>query len=285
MNLYSETIALCEKYDIQPSRSKGQNFLIDEEIYDEIVNMANIDKDDLVIEVGPGLGFLTRRLARKADKMITIELDDKLAVLLKTNLENEKINNVEIINEDVLDSLPRLLTSHDERIVKRKGKIKIVANLPYNITSIFLRKVLDLNIVDEMVLMLQREVAERIVAGAGEMSMLSFSVQHFAEAEIARAVVADRFWPAPQVDSAVIRIVKREKLPEVNRRKFFALAKHGFASKRKMLKNNLASALRCEQSEVIEVLKKAGLNEKVRAQELSMADWQKIFADLERFMV
>jgi len=284
MDLYSETIALCEKNDIKPSRSKGQNFLVEESVYDEIVEWANIKAADLVIEVGPGLGFLTRRLSEKASTVIAIELDDKLASMLHSNLAIEDVVNVDLVNEDVLDFLPRFLNSNDARIKKNNGRIKIVANLPYNITSIFLRKILEINKVDDLVLMLQKEVAERIVASAGEMSMLAFSVQFFAEAEILRTVPSQMFWPAPEVDSAVIRIKRRAELPTINRKKFFALAKHGFAAKRKMLKNNLANALRLEQSEVSRILQKIGLSEKVRAQELSMIKWRELFAEMEVFM-
>ncbi|KKR19079.1 MAG: Ribosomal RNA small subunit methyltransferase A [Parcubacteria group bacterium GW2011_GWE2_39_37] len=130
MNLLDQTKKICKLYDIQPARSKGQNFLIREEVYDKIVEAAEIKKDEIVLEVGPGLGFLTAKLAKQAKKVIAVELDDKIAETLKTALLLQKAENIEVINKNVLD------------IQVLASGYKIVANLPYNITSVFLRKFL-----------------------------------------------------------------------------------------------------------------------------------------------
>ncbi|MFH1412800.1 MAG: rRNA adenine dimethyltransferase family protein, partial [bacterium] len=160
--MLKQTQQLCRIHNIKPSRSKGQNFLINPDIYQQLVKLAAVDKSDVILEVGPGLGFLTVELADKAKQVIAVELDDKLAKILKSQLSIQKYNNIRIVNADILD-WPYLDNMP-------KDKYKIVANLPYNITSIFLRKFLESEHKPEsMVLMLQKEVAERIVAKPGKM--------------------------------------------------------------------------------------------------------------------
>src|SRR3989338_11457359 len=206
MDLLEQTKILCKLYNIIPARSKGQNFLISEKIYDDIVAAADLKTDDVILEVGPGLGFLTAKLALrlrsgqagKSGRVIAVELDDKLAGVLKTGLLAKKIRNTEVVNGDIL-KIPLAPFI--------KGGYKVVANLPYNITSIFLRKYLEAEIKPELaVLMLQKEVAERITAKPGKMSLLAVSVQFYANAEIIKTVPRDFFWPKPEVDSAIIKI-------------------------------------------------------------------------------
>ena len=267
MNLFEQTKELCRLYDIKPARSKGQNFLIEEEIYDKMVAAADLRLDDVVLEVGPGLGFLTAKLAKRVRQVIAVELDDKLAEILHTGLIAKGIKNVEVINEDILkfSSLNYKLQNY-----------KVVANLPYNITSIFLRKFLEMEIKPElMVLMLQKEVAERIVARPGKMSVLGISVQFYANAEMMHIVPAENFWPKPEVDSAIIKIKIRANslLKKEQENNFFQLIKFGFSAKRKMLKNNLAAGFKIDQTETEKKIISAGLNSKIRAQELSINDW------------
>ena len=287
MNLLQEAKNLCQLHNIKPVRSRGQNFLIKEEVYDEIIKEAQLKKDDIVLEVGPGLGFLTMKLAKPVKKVVAVELDDKLCDALRSRIKEQGIKNVEVINENILDIT-------DDRL-KRLNINKVVANLPYNITSIFLRKFLSTKQnLDMMVLMLQKEVAERIVAKPGKMSLLAVSVQYYSEPEVLKYVPANNFWPEPEVDSAIIRLkVKSQKLkvnpvksrqagilPKaklfhgVNENDFFRLVKIGFSSKRKMLKNNLANGYHVSQAEAEERIIKAGFNSKVRAQELSVEDWK-----------
>ncbi|MFH0955783.1 MAG: 16S rRNA (adenine(1518)-N(6)/adenine(1519)-N(6))-dimethyltransferase RsmA [Candidatus Falkowbacteria bacterium] len=267
MNLLEQTKEFCRLYDIKPARSKGQNFLIKEKIYDDITAAADLKPYDMVLEVGPGLGFLTAKLAVKVKKVIAVELDDKLAEVLKTGLAAKGVGNVEVVNSDVLKTpLTPLL---------KGGNYKIVANLPYNITSIFLRKFLSEveNKPELMVLMLQKEVAERICAQAGKMSLLAVSVQFYAQPEIVQIVPAENFWPEPEVDSAIIKLEVRSEKFEVNEKDFFRLVKFGFSAKRKMLKNNLAAGFRLETKAAEAKIKQAGLNPKIRAQELAIKDW------------
>lgn len=277
MDLLGQTKKLCKLYNIIPARSKGQNFLIREKIYDEMVDAAELKPDDIVLEVGPGLGFLMAKLAKKAGQVIAVELDDKLAEVLRVGLMAQRILNVEVVNKDILDFSIKYLVSGIMGNEKNT-KYKIVANLPYNITSIFLRKFLSEteNKPELMVLMLQKEVAERICAEAGDMSLLAVSVQFYAKPEIARIVPKENFWPEPEVDSAIIKIEARSKKPEVNEKEFFRLVKFGFSAKRKMLKNNLAAGFKISQAEAENKITKAGFNPKIRAQELSVDDWLKI---------
>ena len=300
MNLLEQTKELCRLYNIKPARSKGQNFLIQEKIYDDIAAAAELKTDDVVLEVGPGLGFLTAKLAKIAKQVIAIELDDKLAEVLKTGLAAKGVKNVEVVNEDVLKLMNKTpLTSFDKGGISGKtpltplfkgGDYKVVANLPYNITSIFLRKFLEMdNRPESMVLMLQQEVVERICAKAGNMSLLAVSVQFYAKPEIVEIVGKENFWPEPEVDSAIVKITpliplyKGDKNPPdplyqggINEKEFFRLVKFGFSAKRKMLKNNLAAGFKINQAEAENKITKAGFNPKIRAQELSVDDWLKL---------
>lgn len=278
MDLLERTKELCKLYHIIPARSRGQNFLIKEKAYDDIVEVSDLKLNDMVLEVGPGLGFLTARLAKKAGRVVAVELDDKLAEVLKTGLLAQGIKNVEVVNEDILELL---ITNYELR------NYKIVANLPYNITSIFLRKFLsEAEIRPElMVLMLQKEVTERICAKAGKMSLLAVSVQFYAQPEIMLVVPKEDFWPEPEVDSAIIKLKAKSEKRKVNQREFFRLVKFGFSAKRKMLKNNLAAGLKISQQEAENKIIKAGFNEKIRAQELSVKDWLKLFSVFNKNMI
>ncbi len=276
---------ICRLFEIKPARSKGQNFLINEKIYDEIVAAAELTKNDTVIEIGPGLGFLTFKIASEVKRLIAVELDDQLANYLQIGIDAQDVTNVKIVNEDIL-------RFNLETQLAPNCRYKIVANLPYNITSIFLRLFLSGKRPPEtMVLMLQKEVAERIVAAPPEMSLLALSVQYYASAKIIREVKAGNFWPEPKVDSALIKLTCKNDLNLNNSERlgedklFFRLAKIGFSAKRKMLKNNLAGGLKIEQKIILEILKKNKFNPLLRAEDLSLEDWRKLFAALREFMV
>jgi 16S rRNA (adenine1518-N6/adenine1519-N6)-dimethyltransferase len=276
-DIYKKTKEFCRLYNITPARSRGQNFLIKEEIYNKIIKTAEIKKDDVILEVGPGFGFLTAKLAQKAEKVIAVELDNKIAEILKTGFIAQGVDNIKVVNENILD-----LEINTPLAMGGRGKYKIVANLPYNITSVFLKKFLSAeNKPELMVLMLQREVAERICARPGKMSLLAVSVQFYAEPEIIAYAPAEDFWPQPEVDSAIIKIKIKSSPPFLNKggkneKDFFRLVKIGFSARRKMLKNNLANGYHITQTEAEERLKQAGFSPKIRAQELSVADWKKL---------
>lgn len=282
MDLLNQTKELCRLYNIKPARSKGQNFLIREEIYDQIIAAADLQSDDVVLEVGPGLGFLTAKLAKKAGRIVAVELDDKLAEVLHTGLMAQEAKNVEVINQNVLDIIDN---PHLTPFLKG-GSYKIVANLPYNITSVFLRKFLSEseNKPKLTVLMLQKEVAQRICAQAGAMSLLAISVQLYATPEIVQIVPKEYFWPQPEVDSAIVKITPHASYlfnKEVGEKDFFRLVKFGFVAKRKMLKNNLAAGFKINQNEAENKITKAGFDGKIRAQELSVDDWLKLFVEFQ----
>lgn len=277
-DLAGKTKEICRILEIKPARSKGQNFLISERVYDDIIKAAEIGSSDEVLEVGPGLGFLTVRLAAKAKRVVAVELDDKLAAYLQTGFGVASQDKVKIINQDILRFNPQTEFSNT---------YKIVANLPYNITSIFLRTFLSSSYKpDSIVLMLQKEVTARMVAQPPDMSLLAVSVQHYAEPEIIRPVRAEYFWPAPEVDSAVIRLkIKPPVFSAADDKRFFRLVKAGFSAKRKMLKNNLSGGLLIEQADVVSALKSVGINDKERAENLSLTNWYQLFAALSKFMV
>lgn len=276
MNLLQQTLDLCKMYNIKPERSKGQNFLIEEGVYNKIVESAEINLDDTVLEVGPGLGFLTFKLAKKAKKVLAVEVDKKIADFLQTLIIGNKVKNIKIFNKDILkargDNFSKI------------GKYKIVSNLPYNITSIFLRKFLSLSNKPEIiVLMLQKEVVERIMAKPPKMSLLAISVQFYAEVEKIMDVKRDYFYPAPEVDSAVIKIIPNKKILKdyEEEKKFFKILRIAFSSKRKMLKNNLASGLKIDIKEIEKILIDLNLDTKIRSEQLEISDWLKIFQFLK----
>lgn len=277
-SLLVPTQQLCHLYHIKPAHAKGQNFLVNPETYQKIIDLAQIDHLQTVLEVGPGLGFLTAGLAGQAKEVIAVELDKRLAEVLVSRLKTQGLKNVRVLNKNVLDLNDRQLPLH----------YQIVANLPYNITSVFLRKFLEQKHRPQfMVLMLQKEVAERLIAGPGQASLLSLSVQFYAKPSLAFEVPASDFWPSPKVDSAVVRLdlLPQSGWPVAEAKPFFRLLKFGFSSKRKMLKNNLAGGLHLPVEQLAQELAKIGLKSTVRAQELSLKDWQKLFGQLKEFVV
>ncbi|HEX7586284.1 MAG TPA: 16S rRNA (adenine(1518)-N(6)/adenine(1519)-N(6))-dimethyltransferase RsmA [Patescibacteria group bacterium] len=278
-----------------PKKSLGQNFLRDEKVLKKIISSANLNVDDFVLEIGPGKGVLTEELAKHAGKVLALEIDSELCNLLRNKFSNKK--KVEIANADILKiNLTELfphpanatLSLHRERGLGGEGGYKVVANLPYYITSPIIRLFLESeNPPSEMILMVQKEVAERIVARPGKMSILALSVQYYARAELLFAVNKNSFFPVPKVDSCVIKIVPyphSSPLPEGEgefRKKFFRIVRAGFSAKRKMLANNLANGFHLDKKEVEEKLKKAGISPTARAQELSIEHW-KILAKIFR---
>lgn len=308
--ILKKTREICQLLEIKPARSKGQNFLINEKIYDEIVKVAEISEDDVVLEVGPGLGFLTARLGEKARRVIAVELDDKIAAYLNMAIAAQDIENITIINEDVLRF--NLGAFFKENGFKARQKYKIVANLPYNISSIFLRTFLSSQLKPESItLMLQKEVANRIIAQAPDNNLLALSVAFYGEAKIIREVKAGNFWPEPKVDSAVIKInlnqnnnwrdflIANKIIKTSNKKedlvleqeilnlekKFFRMLKISFSAKRKMLKNNLASGLEIKPLELEKSFALIETNFKIRAEDLSLEDFKKLFATIYKFMI
>ncbi|NCN07639.1 ribosomal RNA small subunit methyltransferase A [Candidatus Falkowbacteria bacterium] len=271
MNL-NEIKDVCQLYNIVPTKSKGQNFLFDENIIESIVKSANLNKKDTVLEIGPGLGVLTDYLIKEADQVVAVELDKKIISFLHKKYQS--VDNLRIIEGDILKL--------DVDSLGLQGAYKIVANLPYNITSNFIRTFLEAdNPPVDMTIMIQKEVAQRIIAQVGDMSLLSLAVQFYAEPKILFPVSHNSFWPAPKVDSAVINLKLKPKPAFDNPKLFFKVAKIGFSAKRKQLHNNLANGLHIASGLVKSILSDIGLNEKIRAQDLSINDWIKLIKKLD----
>jgi 16S rRNA (adenine1518-N6/adenine1519-N6)-dimethyltransferase len=275
MSFLDRTKEICRLSDFWPKHNLGQNFLISEDVYDSIIAAADLKKDDVILEVGPGCGFLTAALAKKVKKVISVEIDPKIFAALDTAIKAGNQKNIELINQDILQFDTRKLPK----------KYKIVANLPYNITSIFLRQFWTLAKKPQlMVLLLQKEVAERICAKPPKMSILSVAVQFYGRPDIVQIVRAANFWPAPKVDSALIKIagLKTNYLATQDLEKqFFSLVRCGFSSKRKMLKNNLANGFKISPEKVVTVLEKLNFNPLIRAENLSVDNWLSLFAELQ----
>ncbi len=261
--------------NIKAKKSLGQNFLKDEFVLNHIIESANLSKDDVVLEIGPGHGALTEKLAAVCKQVIAIELDERLIELLHTKFVGNE--NIEIIAGDILKiNLPELIIEHG----LDKTGYKVVANLPYYITSPIVRLLLETKYPPtEMVVMVQKEVAERIVAKKGAMSILAVSVQYYAKAEFLFTVFKESFEPMPKVDSAIIRVtrnVERETFSKEETKKFFRIVKSGFSAKRKTLINNLSNGLQLEKKLVEEKLVSLGFSPNTRAQELGVEDWRRL---------
>lgn len=255
---------------MKPKKSLGQNFLKDKSVLEKIIFAANLSSDDIVLEVGPGQGILTEELAKYAKKVIAIEIDKNLADILDSRLRGN--DKVEIINDDILKiNLPEIIKKNNFQ------KYKVIANIPYYITSPIIQLFLETKYPSaEMILMVQREVAERIVAKPGDMSILAVSVQYYADAELLFSVDKKAFWPIPEVDSAIIKIIPKRKHEQDIDKQFFRIVRAGFSSKRKTLLNNLSSSFHLSKKETEEKIKRAGLDPTQRAQELDIKDWKKL---------
>ena len=264
----------------KPKKSLGQNFLKSEKIAQEIVEAGEVGPEDVVLEVGPGKGILTEELLRKAKKVIAVEKDEQLVKLLKERFKNN--SKLEIIQGDILD--PRI-SNFQFSIFKKIFndsifKYKIIANIPYYITSRFLRTFLESdNQPSLMVLMVQKEVAERIVGKLarrrGGESLLSISVKAYGQPEIIRKVPASYFSPAPKVDSAALKIsgISKEFFKDISENKFFETVKKGFSQKRKMLINNLRTQK--------EDFTACNIGEKARAENLSLEQWKCLIVNVK----
>lgn len=258
----------------KPKKYLGQNFLRDESALEKTIKAAEINKSDTVVEIGPGRGVLTKRLAREAGRVIAVEKDKDLIPNLKKELA--EFNNVEIFKEDILKFLATFKT----------GDYKIVANIPYYLTARLLRLALERdNPPRRMTLMVQKEVAQRICAKPPKMTLLAASIQYFGRPKIVSIVKKGAFWPQPQVDSAIINIEDIKKKPVDERRIFFMAARAGFAHPRKFALNNLAQGLKIKKNEAKKVLLREKINPRARAQDIKTALWEKIAYDLKKFIV
>ena len=262
------------KYKAKPSKGLGQNFLIDKNVLQKVIDSADIKPNDVILEVGPGIGTLTQELAKFAEKVIAVEKDKKMIEILAETLKNYK--NIEIIHGDILK-----INSTNYKLPTTN--YKLVANIPYYLTSPLIRKFLESeNPPSEMILMLQKEVAQRICSKPPKMSLLAVSVQFYAEPKIISYVSKNCFWPAPKIDSAIIKITPyrfRESV-KTKTENFFNIAKAGFSQPRKQLAGNLAKSLKIEKVKINSWLTENKINTTQRAETLSIEDWKNLVSSL-----
>ena len=279
MNVLEETKFLMKKYKIKANKNLGQNFLIDDTVISDIVEGAQIESDDLVIEIGPGLGSMTALLLEKAKKVICIELDMKMIKILDERFI--AYNNLELINEDVLKTdLNKLI--YDERQKENFKSVKVVANLPYYITTPIIMKLLEDNLdIESITVMIQKEVADRLIETPGEKNTgaITYTVYYYCESKKVREVESTCFIPAPEVTSEVINLKLRSE-PAVkikNKKIFFNIIKSGFMQRRKTLLNALLNTgVFKNKEEGIKVFKILNLNENIRAENLTIEDFARM---------
>ena len=260
---------LLRQYGLKPDKSLGQNYLLDETYLHQVIDAANITSQDVVLEIGSGLGSLTRFLAVIAHTVVAVEVDSSLIPVLKQVVA--QFSNVHVIEGDILSLDPAQLVSQSQYLV--------VANIPYYITSALIRHLLEASLQPRrLVLTIQQEVAKRICATPGDMSLLALSVQVYGHPEIIAHIPAGAFYPPPKVDSAIIRIdlFPSPLIPSDMLDAFFRLIKAGFSQKRKTLRNSLAGGLRLSPPVVEALLHNAHIDPMRRAETLSLRDWHQL---------
>lgn len=275
MNLREETEFILKKYGLRANKKLGQNFLINEEIINQIIEKADVNKNDTIIEIGPGLGSLTAKLLENANKVIAIELDSNMSNILKERFC--LYDNFELIENDVLKV-------NLNEIIEKYDSVKVVANLPYYITTPIIMKLLEERLkLKSITVMVQKEVGERFCAvpNSKEYGAITISINYYTKPEIIIDVPKDNFEPMPEVDSCVIKLDVRDVPPVElkNEKDFFNLIKAGFSQRRKTINNSLAG-MGISKEKIKNVLEKLGIDSKLRAENLTMEQ----FADISNNM-
>lgn len=255
--------SLCKEYNLSPSKKYGQNYLISDTPIQKMIEAGELNIDDTVVEIGPGFGALTFAISPRVKKVVVFEIEKKLERYW--NIQQQEYLNVDIVWGNALTNIMEFIR-HDT------GSYKVLANLPYQITSHAIRTLLELeNKPERIVIMVQKEVAERICASTGDMSILAVSVQYYGTPEIVTHVEKENFWPSPKIDSVIVSI--RGIQDRKNTVQFFRIVRAGFANKRKQLWRNLSVGLGLSAEHTKYALKNIVGNEKVRAEELSVENW------------
>ena len=277
MNAYTETRDILKKYNISANKKLGQNFLIDNEVIDGIIDASNVNKNDLIIEIGPGLGTLTKRLLDNAGKVICIELDTRMIGILNDRFKF--YDNFEVINEDVLKvDLNQLINENKNEELKTA---KIVANLPYYITTPIVMKLLEDKLdIESITVMVQKEVADRLVdvPGGKNSGAITYGVNYYTKPEKVIEVPNTAFIPAPEVNSSVIKLNVLDK-PSVevkNEELLFKIIKMAFMQKRKTLLNGLTNGNLASKEQIEKMLVDLGFDLRIRGEKLSLEDFAKI---------
>lgn len=283
MSIYKDTMFILKKYNISANKSLGQNFLINEEVVNNIVSSADIKENDMVIEIGPGLGTLTNELLKNAKKVVAVELDTRMIKILNDRFS--LYDNFEVINEDILkiDLKELIQRNKNENDIEN---VKIVANLPYYITTPIIMKLLEERLdIESITVMIQKEVAERIIAIPGEKltGAITYSVYYYAESEKVMLVPNTSFIPEPEVESEVIKLKIRDTaVVKVNdEKKFFELIKASFMQRRKTLVNGVVNSKLIEKKDFIEILNKLGIDERARGESLSIEQFANISNEMK----
>lgn len=278
-NIFEDTRFIMKKYGIKADKSLGQNFLVDENVVESIVSGAKITKNDLVIEIGPGLGTLTKYLLNEAGKVICIELDKRMIEILNDRFS--LYDNFELINDDVLKvDLNQLILN--EKSSKNIINVKIVANLPYYITTPIVMKLLESNLdIESITIMIQKEVAERLTANPGEnkAGAITYSVYYYCTSEKILEVPNTSFIPEPEVTSEVIKLnLRKESIVDVeDTKKLFSIIKNAFTQRRKTLLNVLTNTKVFENKEKgKQILEELNLDVNVRPENLTLQDYAKL---------
>ena len=284
-NLFDETRFILKKYGISANKSLGQNFLIKENVVKTIIEKSEITKEDLVIEIGPGLGTLTKELLENAGKVIAIELDKRMIEILTDRFG--LYDNFELINDDVLKVNLDAVINSNLQTKKELKKAKIVANLPYYITTPIIMKLLEnrLNI-ESITVMIQKEVADRLVAipGRKNTGAITYSVYYYAKAEELLRVEKDSFIPEPAVESEIIKLEIRKEPPveALDKDLMFKIIKYAFMQRRKTLVNSLEkSGIFKNKHQIIEILEKLNIDAKIRGEMLSLEDFKNIANEIK----
>ena len=269
---------MLRQFGFKPKKRLGQHFLVDEAVLEHILSAAKLDPGDIVVEVGAGLGILTDVLAKQGARVIAVELDYKLVALLKKRLA--AFPEVKIVHADILKITPQRLLQNNLSASELARGYKVIANLPYYITSPVLRHFLEAQPrPSEMVVMVQKEVGEAIAAAPGKMSLISVKTQFYSKPAIISYVPAASFYPPPKVKSVILHLDVYSQPPiEVSDvAGFFDIVMHGFSSPRKQLRNSLAHSLQIPTSLVTSLLKQAGIDAKRRAETLNLEEWRELW--------
>lgn len=277
-NAYQTTMYILKKYNITANKSLGQNFLINDDVISKTIDSANISKEDLIIEIGPGLGTLTEGLLEKAGKVIAIELDKRMLSILKERFS--LYSNFEVINDDVLKVDLQDLIKNEKKMNNLKVA-KIVANLPYYITTPIIMKLLEDKLdIETITVMVQKEVAKRLTAKPGEKlaGAITYSVNYYCNAEEMVEVPRESFIPAPEVESEVIKLKLRETKPVEleNEKEFFKLIKNSFMQRRKTFLNGVSNSGLVDKEKLKQILKEMNINENVRGENLTLEQFAEI---------
>lgn len=281
MELYSPKAIeyIKARYGFSLSKSLGQNFLTDPNVLYEIIEGAEVGEDDLVIEIGPGIGTLTAEAAQTAAAVVAVEVDNRLIPILENTLGD--FDNVEIINNDILKTDVNEIIDRKRRAGEFTGKVRIIGNLPYYITTPIIMKLLEAEVkADSITIMMQKEVADRIKSQPGNKSYgaISVAVQYYCTVSKVANVPASVFVPRPKVDSAVLNLTLRDEKPAELKDKelFFACVKAGFGQRRKTLLNALTGLRGLEKEKVLEILQETGTDPRRRAETLRIEEFAKI---------